>query len=154
MSVRRCIKINSETFSSFLKAELKAGGRAVEESVLLYSNGFPVRVVQHYQISGAIAEVHLDADDLWLCLEGEATFVCGGRLAEPIRQFAQGELTFVAPSIIGGETVVLKKGDWALFPAGQPHQPVTRGLAHLAIIKRPAQEGRVQLDYLPTTESK
>lgn len=148
MSVRRCVKINSEIFSSFLKAELKVGGRVVEESVALCETGFPVRVVQHYQIADSMAEVHLDVDDLWLCLEGEAIFICGGRLVEPIKQHIPGELTFVAPSIEGGETIVLKEGDWALFPAGQPHQPTTKGLAHLAIIKRPAQEGRVQLDYL------
>lgn len=143
MPVRRCVKVNSEIFSSFLESELKVGRRAVEESVALYKNGFPVRVVQHYQIVDVIAEVHLDQDDLWLCLDGEATFICGGRLAEPIKQHTPGELTFVSPSIVGGEEVVLKKGDWALFPAGQPHQPVTKGLAHLAIIKLPAREGSV-----------
>ena len=150
MSIRECMKVNSEIFSSFLKAELRVGKRVVEESAELYKNGFPVRVVQHYKIVNDIAEVHLDADDFWLCLEGEATFICGGRLVEPITQVfsTPTELTFIASTISGGETITLKKGDWFLIPAGQPHQPVTNGLAYLAIIKLPAQEGRVQLDYL------
>ncbi len=149
MLLRDCKKVGSGLFSFFSDAELRVGGRVVEGSAELYEQGFPVRVVQHYQVADSIAEVHLDMDDLWLCLDGEATFICGGRLEEPIKRHTPGELTFISPSIVGGETIILKKGDWLLMPAGQPHQPTTKGLAHLAIIKRPAQEGRVQSDYLP-----
>lgn len=146
--LRRWMKISSGIIETFCLAELKSGGRVVEGSHTLFEAGFPVRVVQHHQVADHIAEVHLDADDLWLCIDGEAAFVCGGRLVEPIRQIIPGELTFVAQSIVGGDIITLKKGDWFLIPAGQPHQPTTQGLAHLAIVKLLAREGRVRLDYL------
>ena len=150
MRARRWIKVFSRTIDLFCMAKLKEGGRVVEDSGALFNAGFPVRIVQHYKIDDShVAEVHLDKDDLWLCLGGEATFICGGRLAEPIKQFVPNELTFISPSIIGGETIVLKRGDWFLIPAGQPHQPKTKGVAHLAIVKIPAREGCIQLDYLP-----
>ena len=145
--LRDFTRIPSEIIRFFCSAEPQTGARVVADSEKLFNSGFPVRIVQHCRVAKAIAEVHLDADDLWLCMEGEASFVCGGRLIEPIEQ-VPGELTFLAPSIVEGKVVNLKKGDWLLIPAGQPHQPVTSLSASLAIVKLPAREGRVQLDYL------
>jgi glc operon protein GlcG len=64
------------------------------------------------------SEVHeLDTDIIYV-LDGNATFVTGGKSIDP-KLVAQNE--FRGTSIDGGETRELKKGDVVIVPKGTPH---------------------------------
>ncbi len=102
--------------------------------------GFPVMVLEDHQIEHTMAEVHRGEDDLWLCLEGEATFVCGGELKDAVANVDKDGRTDEQEwkgRIEGGIEYVLKPGDWLWIPAGEPHQHSATGTARLAIIKIP-----------------
>ena len=63
-------------------------------------------------------EVHDKETDVFYVVDGEATFVTGGKmiggkLARPNQ--------WLGTSIEGGETRQLKKGDFIVIPAGLPH---------------------------------
>lgn len=66
-----------------------------------------------------LAEVHSDETDIFLVLEGSATFVTGGQVVNG-KETGPGQLR--GDSISGGRTVQLKKGDAVVVPAGVPHQ--------------------------------
>ena len=63
-------------------------------------------------------EVHDKETDIFLVVDGEATFVTGGKMVG-------GKLTgpnqWLGTTIDGGETRQLKKGDFIVIPAGTPH---------------------------------
>ncbi|MEK7082701.1 MAG: hypothetical protein AAB972_00895, partial [Patescibacteria group bacterium] len=46
------------------------------------THGLPFKILEDHQVSND-AEVHLNENDLWCCLEGEALFVYGGVLVDP-----------------------------------------------------------------------
>lgn len=85
------------------------------------------------------AEVHAKEADLWGCIDGEVTFLCGGELIDPwYAKKADGSKNqneLKAKTIKGGTKIVLKSGDWLQIPAGEPHQHSCRGTARLFIIK-------------------
>lgn len=144
-TLRPCRKVDAATMQSMMSREYQKGNRVPELSQKLFDRGFPLRIVEHCQLDGCIAELHLHEDDFWVCLEGEAEFILGGRLVYP--RYHDG-LTWIADSIEGGEHYSFRAGDWFHVPAGQAHQPITSGQARLIIVKIPAKEGRVVLDYL------
>ncbi len=101
----------------------------------------PISILEDSQITGNV-EVHRHESDLWLCLEGEVTFVCDGRMKDPKVREKNGivnDLEIRATEIIGGKEYILHAGDWLLIPAGQPHQHKTETTARLAVIKIPAK---------------
>jgi len=122
-----------------MSSEYEEGSKVPESSLKLFNDGFPVRLVEHCNLTKEVAELHLNDDDFWLCLEGEAQFILGGKLVKP--RDLNG-LTFISDSIEGGELFILKPGDWLHVPVGQPHQPITPGRSRLVIIKIPAREVR------------
>jgi len=63
-------------------------------------------------------EVHEKTNHLFIIVEGEATFVTGGRLVGA-RETAPNQLR--ASSVEGGETHHLTKGDVITIPAKTPH---------------------------------
>ncbi len=88
--------------------------------------GAQLRVaVQHERNKPAAeAEVHDASDDVYYVLEGAATLTLGGRLDAP-REATPGE--WRGPSISGGRTVEIKKGDLVVVPRGTPHMRSTAG---------------------------
>jgi mannose-6-phosphate isomerase-like protein (cupin superfamily) len=68
--------------------------------------------------SAGEAEVHDKTNHVFIIVEGEATFVTGGTLVGG-RQTAPDQHR--APSVMGGETHHLTKGDVITIPAGTPH---------------------------------
>ena len=117
-------KKNLEPFIAFAKAK-----------------NLPFNILEDHRVTTNNAEVHLDEADLWLCLEGEVTFVCDGELVEPcFSKKADGtpnERELKSKAINGGTTHVLKSGDWLWIPAGVPHQHSAADIARLIIIKIP-----------------
>lgn len=87
------------------------------------------------------AEVHMHEADLWLCLEGDVTFTCGGEMVDPwFKKNADGseeKREIKAKEIKNGDTFDLKPGEWLWIPAGVPHKHVTKTMARLVIIKIP-----------------
>lgn len=116
-----------------------------------FENGLPFNILEDVEVKNE-AEVHRHEGDLWHCLEGEVTFVYGGRMVKPwAKKLPQDKIDdreIKANEIADGTHVVMKPGDWLWIPAGQPHQHWTNGLARLVIIKIPAQEP-VPLEAVP-----
>jgi mannose-6-phosphate isomerase-like protein (cupin superfamily) len=66
----------------------------------------------------AEAELHDATNHVFIIVEGEATFVTGGKLVEP-RETGRGQVR--AKAIEGGEAHELRKGDVITIPAKTPH---------------------------------
>jgi len=82
------------------------------------------------------AEVHDAADDVFIIMEGTATFVLGGKLDAP-KETQPGE--WRAPGITGGKEFKVNKGDIIIVPRGTPHRRITAGLdVTLMVIKSSA----------------
>lgn len=83
-----------------------------------------VAVVHERDKPAAVAEIHDASDDVYYVLEGAATLTLGGRLEAP-RETEAGE--WRGPSISGGRTVEIRKGDLVVVPRGTPHSRSTAG---------------------------
>ena len=82
-------------------------------------------------------EVHEKTNHVFIITEGEATFVTGGTLVNA-RQTAPGQTR--APSVQGGTTYHLSKGDVITVPAKTPHwfkEVPTQTVAYYAINLEP-----------------
>ena len=66
----------------------------------------------------AEAELHDATNHTFIIVEGEATFVAGGKLVEP-RETGRGQVR--AKAIEGGQAYELRKGDVITIPAKTPH---------------------------------
>jgi len=78
-------------------------------------------------------EVHEKTNHIFIIVEGEAVFVTGGTLVNP-RDTAPGQRR--APSVQGGETRRLTKGDVITVPAKTPHwfkEVPTQTIAYYAV---------------------
>ena len=64
------------------------------------------------------AEIHESEDDVWYVLDGAGTLVTGGILVDSATA-SPGEIR--GPSVRGGETRHVQKGDFVYIPAGTPH---------------------------------
>jgi mannose-6-phosphate isomerase-like protein (cupin superfamily) len=64
------------------------------------------------------AEMHARTNHLFIIVDGEATFVTGGRLTNP-RVVSEGQTR--ADGIEGGEVHHLSKGDVIAIPSNTPH---------------------------------
>jgi quercetin dioxygenase-like cupin family protein len=95
-----------------------------KEITALFAKGGPVLNTAEYKImaghrdKGGIPEVH-DADtDVFYIVDGEATFVTGGKVLDP-KVESPGETR--GSRIEGGKEWRLTKGDVMVIPRGVPH---------------------------------
>lgn len=137
--------ITARKIDEFFSEPLKIGNHVLVESKKLYKKGFPLRFVRNYLLKKPPAELHLHEDDIFLCLEGAARLIIGGKLVNPR---TKDGLTFLADGIKGGRKIFLRERDALHIPAGQPHQIFTPDLCSFTVIKVTPPEGKVQLDYL------
>lgn len=72
-----------------------------------------------FRNASGLAEEHASSADIDVILDGSATLISGGTMTNP-RTTGPGELR--GPSILGGQTMQLHKGDIVHIPAGSPHQ--------------------------------
>jgi mannose-6-phosphate isomerase-like protein (cupin superfamily) len=82
-------------------------------------------------------EVHEKTNHVFIIVEGEATFVTGGTLVNA-KETAPGQRR--APSVQGGETHHLTKGDVITIPAKTPHwfkDVPTQTIAYYAVNTEP-----------------
>ena len=92
-----------------VSAMMAKGGAIIEDQGL--------RVLAQRRGAGE-AEVHAKTNHVFIIVEGEATFVTGGTLVGA-KETAPDQLR--APSIQGGQTHHLTKGDVITIPAKTPH---------------------------------
>ena len=135
--------MSAQKFYLFKKEEVDkvlAMAPEIGKRMLFKSSDNPVGILEDKDVVND-AEVHKTEGDLWLCLEGEVTFICGGELVDPwFSKDKDGKdklNELKAKEIKGGTEMTLKPGDWLWIPAGEPHQHKTFGTTRLAIIKIP-----------------
>ncbi|MBI2476237.1 MAG: hypothetical protein HYV67_03265 [Candidatus Taylorbacteria bacterium] len=141
----KAVLIKKGDIEKTLSAKPVAGKNMLEPfRSFALENKLPLSILEDTTVSND-AEVHMREGDLWLCLEGEAEFVCGGALKTARRRLlptgAENPNELFGPAISGGQTFTLHAGDWLWIPAGEPHQHSAHGTARLVIIKISTQEG-------------
>lgn len=135
--------MSAQKFYLFKKEEVDkvlAMAPEIGKRMLFKSSDNPVGILEDKDVVND-AEVHKTEGDLWLCLEGEVTFICGGELVDPwFSKDKDGKdklNELKAKEIKGGTEMTLKPGDWLWIPAGEPHQHKCSGASRLVIIKIP-----------------
>src|SRR3989344_291797 len=116
------IVVRAEDVQKILAQEPKQGKQLLPWGVLPEGIKLPFNILESVEVSN-IAEVHETEGDYWECLEGEVTFVCGGKLINPRATKAENGKTieWKGEGIEGGKEVVLKAGDRLWIPLGVPH---------------------------------
>ncbi|MGH7252942.1 MAG: heme-binding protein [Nitrospiraceae bacterium] len=103
----------------------KKMAEAFSKGAVLIGNGeYMMHATRNYMVHASrrdapgMAEIHNWETDVIYVLEGSATFVTGGTLVDP-KTTEPGQIR--GPSIQGGETRRLAKGDVIIIPNGVPH---------------------------------
>jgi mannose-6-phosphate isomerase-like protein (cupin superfamily) len=112
--------------------DLQATNKA-QDLINAGSIGCRVFIQHEKDVASNQGEVHEAADDIFVILEGSATFVLGGTLDAP-KETQPGE--WRAPGISGGKEFTVSKGGVLIVPRGTPHRRITTGLdVTLMVIK-------------------
>jgi mannose-6-phosphate isomerase-like protein (cupin superfamily) len=93
----------------------------------------PGLVVLAQRREAGLAEYHDHTNHVFVMVEGEATLIVGGTMVEPKRT-APDQMR--APSVEGGTTYHLSKGDVITIPAKTPHwfkEVPTKTVAYYAV---------------------
>lgn len=145
MNQKTSFVVRKADIAKTLKTKPANGKRLLEPlKSIAATHALPFNILEDKNVAND-AEVHTREGDLWYCLEGSVTFICGGKMVAPWHgKSADGtdnpnELK--ARKIKGGKEMVLKPGDWLWIPAGVPHSHHTKGTARLVIIKIPKVVG-------------
>src|SRR3989344_2639985 len=81
--LRPCVSVSQLLVEEALGNKPGQGKRLLEPlKALAQASGLPMNILEDHEVSNE-AEVHRHEGDLWYCLEGEATFVYGGRMVNP-----------------------------------------------------------------------
>lgn len=99
---------------------------------LIGGEGMQLRVAVQHDLSRptAAAELHDASDDVYYVLDGTATLTVGGKLDSP-REIEPGE--WRSPTINGGQTFQITKGDLVVVPRGTPHQRTGKDFSMILI---------------------
>ncbi|HEY4519573.1 MAG TPA: hypothetical protein VJH33_00850 [Candidatus Paceibacterota bacterium] len=131
--------IRKETVDKALATPPVQGKRNLEPfTSLAKQTGLPLQFLEDTAVSNN-AEIHVTEDDLWMCVEGEVTFLCGGTMKDPWfhkrKDGTENKNEIRSNMLENATTYMLNAGDWLWIPAGVPHQHSAKGTARLAIIK-------------------
>ena len=134
------VLIQKKIIDETLANEPTKGKKLLEPLKSAASDGkAPVNILETKNVNSD-AEVHKKTNDLFYCLEGEVTFICGGEMIDVWVKEKDGipnENELGGKDIKGGTEYILKSGDWLWILAGEPHKQICQGLARLIIIKIP-----------------
>ena len=143
MEPQPCVFIPRKLSDNSLAQPSEEGKRQLEPfHAFIKENKIPIDILEDKAFSGGV-EIHRHEADLWGCIEGEVTFVVGGKAKDPKVRNKNGvinDLELRATEIEGGTEHVLHAGDWLWIPAGQPHLHKTEKMARLWVIKIPVLE--------------
>lgn len=136
------VLIAKKDVEAALAQPLQPGGNTQEPvKSLTAAHKVPFNIQANHEVTSAKPELHLKHADLWHCISGEVTFLCGGTIVnQAARKNADGTENaneHTGDSIEGGTPVTLKQGDWLWIPARTPHQMTCAGTSKTAIIKIP-----------------
>jgi mannose-6-phosphate isomerase-like protein (cupin superfamily) len=128
MSVRTFVKavclVSAGTWAAAQGAKPDAATYAGRDTINSCLKQIPVVSATGYRVSCQVrtgkndVEVHAKETDIFVIMEGSATFVTGGTLVDADNSNA---LQIKAKGINGGDTRELVKGDVIVIPAGVPH---------------------------------
>lgn len=134
------VLIPKKDVDAALAVPSQPGARLLEPvKALTSANKVPFNIQENTNVTDSKPELHLKHADLWHCISGELTFLCGGTIVNKVhRKTPEGtgnpnELT--GDKIEGGTNANLKPGDWLWIPAGVPHQMFCPNTSRTAIIK-------------------
>jgi quercetin dioxygenase-like cupin family protein len=100
-----------------IQFDAKEVAQAFEKGRMIHTTG-EYKIMAGHRDKGGIPELH-DADtDIFYILDGEATFVTGGKVIDPKTE-SPGEIR--GSKIDGGDSHRLVKGDVIVIPRGLPH---------------------------------
>jgi mannose-6-phosphate isomerase-like protein (cupin superfamily) len=91
----------------------------------------PYRAMLEYRPGTSPAAVHEKDAELMVVLEGTGNIVTGGKLVDEKRNNANN---LGGPSITGGNTQAVVKGDMLIVPANTPHQVIPTGGAPIVLM--------------------
>lgn len=103
------------------KADRKNDAPLVSEPILSLA---PYRASLEYRPGTSAASVHEKDAELLVVLQGTGDIVTGGKLVDEERRNASN---LSGPSIDGGNTQAVVKGDMTFVPAGVAHQIIPTG---------------------------
>jgi mannose-6-phosphate isomerase-like protein (cupin superfamily) len=110
------------------KADRKGDAPLVAEPILSLA---PYRAQLEYRPGTSPAAVHEKDAELMVVLEGTGNIVTGGKLVDEKRTNANN---LGGPSIAGGNSQSVVKGDMLIVPANTPHQVIPTGGAPIVLM--------------------
>ena len=110
------------------KADRKGDAPLVAEPILTLA---PYRAQLEYRPGTSPAAVHEKDAELMVVLEGTGDIVTGGKLVDERRTNANN---LGGPSITGGKSQSVVKGDMLIVPANTPHQVIPTGGAPIVLM--------------------
>ena len=110
------------------KANRKGDAPLVAEPILALA---PYRAMLEYRPGISPAAVHEKDAELMVVLDGTGNIVTGGKLVEEKRTNANN---LSGPSIAGGNSQAVVKGDMVIVPANTPHQVIPTGGAPIVLM--------------------
>ena len=110
------------------KADRKGDAPLVAEPILSMT---PYRAQLEYRPGTSPAAVHEKDAELMVVLEGTGNIVTGGKLVDEKRTNANN---LGGPSIAGGNSQAVVKGDMLIVPANTPHQVIPTGGAPIVLM--------------------
>ena len=110
------------------KANRKGDAPLVAEPILALA---PYRAMLEYRPGISPAAVHEKDAELMVVLDGTGNIVTGGKLVEKKRTNANN---LSGPSIAGGNSQAVVKGDMVIVPANTPHQVIPTGGAPIVLM--------------------
>jgi mannose-6-phosphate isomerase-like protein (cupin superfamily) len=110
------------------KADRKGDAPLVAEPILSLT---PYRAQLEYRPGTSPAAVHEKDAELMVVLEGTGNIVTGGKLVDEKRTNANN---LGGPSITGGNSQAVVKGDMLIVPANTPHQVIPTGGAPIVLM--------------------
>jgi mannose-6-phosphate isomerase-like protein (cupin superfamily) len=110
------------------KADRKGDAPLVAEPILLLA---PYRAQLEFRPGTSPAALHEKDAELMVVLEGTGNIVTGGKLVDEKRVNANN---LSGPSISGGNSQAVVKGDMLIVPANTPHQVIPSGGAPIVLM--------------------
>lgn len=131
------IHMRKEFVAETLSTQATQGKKLLEPfKAFAKENSLPLNILEDKDVVNE-GEIHDNESDLWQCLEGSVTFVCGGVL-ESRKSHPTKPGEWSGSGIGGGKEYTLNPGDILWIPAGEAHLHKTDGTARLIIIKIPS----------------
>jgi mannose-6-phosphate isomerase-like protein (cupin superfamily) len=110
------------------KADRKGDAPLVAEPILLLA---PYKAMLEYRPATAPAALHEKDAELMVVLDGTGNIVTGGKIVNEERVNAANTR---GPSIDGGHSQAVVKGDMLIVPASTPHQVIPTGGAPIVLM--------------------